>query len=268
MTDTIATIVFAAIVFPLLFIAMEKTWPSIEGRRTFRADFGSDVIWYGVQSFVSRTVSPIAVFLVLLPVPLLLDMPVEKFFAGFGPVSTLPFVVQALAAFVLADFLLYWSHRFFHSRLAWPFHAVHHSPNDLDWLSSTRMHPVNEVGAQIISASPVLLLGFTPWALIIWAPFFAIYSVFIHANLRWSFGPFRYVIASPVFHRWHHTTRDAGLHKNFASYLPLWDLMFGTFYMPVDEQPSTFGVGDEVKAGFFSQLVHPFRRSSWSRPRV
>src|ERR1700733_3672234 len=26
----------------------------------------------------------------------------------------------------------------------------------------------------------------------------------IHANLRWTLGPLRYVIAIPVFHGWHH----------------------------------------------------------------
>ncbi len=263
MQELLITLLFAVIVFPALWILLEKLWPSVPGYRILRRGFFSDVIWYGVQSLVSRSLSPLVVFAVLLPVPLALGMSTDSFFSGFGPVAQLPFAWQALLAFVLADFLLYWSHRFFHSRAAWPFHAVHHSPDQLDWLAATRMHPVNEVGAQIISACPVLLLGFQPMALVVWAPFFALHSVFIHCNVRVSFGPFRYVLASPIFHRWHHTTREAGLEKNFASYLPVWDLLFGTFYMPKGVQPAEFGLGGEVPDGFTRQFLYPLMPSSW-----
>ncbi len=261
--DILITFLFAVLVFPAVFIFLEKMWPSVAGYRVFRHGFLSDVVWYGVQSFVSRSLSPLAVFAVLLPVPLVLGISTESFFSGFGPAAELPFFWQAIIAFVIADFFLYWSHRFFHSRAAWPFHAVHHSPEELDWLAATRMHPVNEIGAQIISACPVLLMGFPPLALVVWAPFFAIHAVFIHTNVRVSFGPFRYVLASPTFHRWHHTTREEGQEKNFASYLPLWDLVFGTFYMPANRQPSEFGLEGEVPDGFLRQFVHPLLPSSW-----
>ena len=53
-----------------------------------------------------------------------------------------------------------------------------------------------------------------------------------HANLDWTFGPLRYVIASPVFHRWHHSADAASRETNYAPMFPVWDLMFGTFHMP------------------------------------
>src|SRR5262249_53003471 len=43
---------------------------------------------------------------------------------------------------------------------------------------------------------------------------------------------------------------------------PLLDLLFGTFHMPAGEVPREFGVGEsEVPAGFWGQLVEPFRTS-------
>jgi len=51
-----------------------------------------------------------------------------------------------------------------------------------------------------------------------------------------SVGPLRAVLASPRFHRWHHTSAKEGRDKNFAGLLPLWDILFGTYYMP-DLQP-------------------------------
>jgi sterol desaturase/sphingolipid hydroxylase (fatty acid hydroxylase superfamily) len=72
------------------------------------------------------------------------------------------------------------------------------------------------------------------------------------------------VIASPVFHRWHHTSEEEGLDKNFAGLFPFIDLAFGTFYMPEGRQPERFGiVRDDVPDGLVAQLAYPFRR----RPR-
>ena len=257
MNPTIIALLLAYVVFPLLFVLMEKFWFSLPDRKILRSGFGSDVIWYGFQSFVSQRLAPLVVYFVLGPVIFVYGMTTEEFFSGFGPVAQLPFWWQVPLVFVLADFLLYWQHRLFHTRRAWPFHAVHHSSNDLDWLSATRMHPVNEIGAQIFSAAPLLACGFQPLTLIVLGPFIGTYAVIIHANLRWTFGPLRYVIASPVFHRWHHTRTKDGGEKNFASYLPIWDLIFGTFFMPADRVPSNFGVDDPVPDGFLHQLVYP-----------
>ena len=82
----------------------------------------------------------------------------------------------------------------------------------------------------------------------------------MHANLDWTLGPFKYVIATPVFHRWHHTAADRGGEKNFAATFPVLDLMFGTFYMPAGILPDRYGIADkEFPTSFGGQLVHPFK---------
>ena len=87
-------------------------------------------------------------------------------------------------------------------------------------------------------------------------PVLAFYSLLLHARVPWRFGPLRFVIASPAFHRWHHTSQAEGRDKNFAGFLPIWDLVFGTYYLPTDRQPRRFGVDDEaVPEGFWAQLV-------------
>ena len=56
--------------------------------------------------------------------------------------------------------------------------------------------------------------------------------------------------------------QEEGLDKNFAGLLPVWDLIFGTFYMPEGRVPTRFGVINEhVPEGFWKQLLWPFRRS-------
>lgn len=183
------------------------------------------------------------------------------------PVIALPLWQQCLAVFVIQDFLLYWIHRMFHSRAAWKFHAVHHSPTVLDWMSMTRFHPVNNLLEFALADVAVVLLGFSPMTIAVLTPFNLVYSAMVHANLNWTFGPLRYVFASPVFHRWHHTRQEAGLNKNFASTFPLLDLIFGTFFMPAGKLPDEFGNGDaEFPAGFWGQLVYPFRASRAQPP--
>jgi sterol desaturase/sphingolipid hydroxylase (fatty acid hydroxylase superfamily) len=156
-------------------------------------------------------------------------------------------------------------HRAFHGRRLWKFHAVHHSSVDVDWLSAVRLHPVNDVVMRIAAAIPVLLLGFAPLALAAAVPFFTFLAILVHANLDWDWGPLRSVIASPGFHRWHHTDEDEARDKNFAGLLPIWDIMFGTYYMPKHERPSRFGTKTRVPKGLLGQMMFPFRKANSSR---
>ena len=97
--------------------------------------------------------------------------------------------------------------------------------------------------------------------MVVLAPFNLVYSAMVHANLNWTFGPLRYVLASPVFHRWHHTSEEEGLDKNFASTFPFLDLLFGTFYMPAGRRPEVYGTNDKaVPIGFVGQTVYPFKK--------
>jgi sterol desaturase/sphingolipid hydroxylase (fatty acid hydroxylase superfamily) len=82
----------------------------------------------------------------------------------------------------------------------------------------------------------------------------------VHANLNWTLGPFKYAIATPVFHRWHHTSLKEGGDTNFAGTFPVWDILFGTFRMPDNVLPDNYGVDDQVIPDEIGgQLAYPFR---------
>jgi sterol desaturase/sphingolipid hydroxylase (fatty acid hydroxylase superfamily) len=202
---------------------------------------------------------------------------VALFFGGrqprWLPVGDLPLWQQCIAIELIQDVLLYWIHRLFHTSLAWRFHAVHHSPKVLDWTATSRFHPVNNLLAFSLADVAVLLMGFSPAALVALAPFNIVYSAMVHANLDWTFGPLRHVFASPVFHRWHHTSPEEGGNKNFASTFPLLDVLFGTFYMPSGKLPAQYGSGEpDFPEEFLGQLLYPFvgrtaRSLRWVRRR-
>jgi sterol desaturase/sphingolipid hydroxylase (fatty acid hydroxylase superfamily) len=175
---------------------------------------------------------------------------------GHGPLSRLPLWLQGIGYLVVSDFALYWSHRFFHSGFWWKYHAVHHASKDVDWSSAARFHPVNlALGTAAVDIA-ALLCGVSPDIFLVIGPFNTVTSCLVHANLNWTFGPLRYVLVSPVFHRWHHAREVCD--KNFASTFALWDVMFGTCHMPAGVLPKDYGIDDAaMPEGLLPQLVYP-----------
>jgi sterol desaturase/sphingolipid hydroxylase (fatty acid hydroxylase superfamily) len=180
---------------------------------------------------------------------------------GRGPLGQLPLWAQLIIYVVGTDFIMYWAHRVFHKHLMWPFHAVHHSSLDVDWTTAYRAHPVNQMLSSGLALSLMIVLGVSPTVMIWVVPFDTLTAGFVHANLNWTLGPFKHVIAGPVFHRWHHTAPDEGGDSNFASTFSIWDYMFGTFYMPEGKLPQEYGVDDPLfPTTWGQQMIVPFRQ--------
>jgi sterol desaturase/sphingolipid hydroxylase (fatty acid hydroxylase superfamily) len=178
---------------------------------------------------------------------------------GHGPLATLPLVAQGVIFLIGQDFIMYWTHRWFHGERLWKYHAVHHSSEELEWISAARFHPINLFLGSVLADVVMLFAGISPNVFVVLGPLTIAHSAFVHANLDWTLGPFKYVFAGPVFHRWHHTAADRGGEKNFAGTFPVFDLMFGTFYMPPGELPDRYGIDDRsFPQTFGAQLVHPF----------
>jgi sterol desaturase/sphingolipid hydroxylase (fatty acid hydroxylase superfamily) len=170
-----------------------------------------------------------------------------------------PLWLLAIGALIVTDISMYWTHRLFHTGRLWKYHAIHHAPESLDWMHAVRFHPVNYVFHGLVANAFAIWVGFPPAALIALAPFNILYSAMVHANLNWTFGPLRYVFASPVYHRWHHTGPDEGGSSNFAPTFPLIDLLFGTYYNPVDRRPGATGLVErDMPEGLVGQLLYPF----------
>ena len=261
MYKQLISLTVAFVILTLIFWMVEFFWPGIPGQRRFRAGYGVDVFYWFFTPLVSKAVSQIAVLIVIVPILLLLGhrLDREALRAGYGPVLMLPRWAQTLAILMVGDFIGYWSHRWFHGRRLWKFHAVHHSSKELDWLSAARLHPVNEIVSRVLQSLPFVFLGFSPLVIAAYMPLLTFYAIFVHANVSWDFGPLRYVIATPLFHRWHHTCEDEAMDTNFAGLLPVWDLLFGTLYLPKGKTPAKFGVHDDSVPGeFWAQMTYPF----------
>ncbi|MBD2125367.1 sterol desaturase family protein [Microcoleus sp. ZQ-A2] len=250
------------ILLTVLFGILERFYPSIPHQPKWRRGVWLDTFYWFFTPMVIQILSMISIALVVLPLYLLLGRSLQwdSVLAGYGPISHLPLWVQGAIAIVIGDFIGYWTHRWHHTRQLWDYHAVHHSAEIVDWLTAVRLHPVNDIISRVMQASPLLILGISPIAVEFYVPFLSSYVALIHANISWTYGPFRYVLASPAFHRWHHTMDEEGWGKNFAGLFPIYDVIFGTFYMPRGRQPKNFGLyGETITENFMAQLVYPFR---------
>ncbi len=173
--------------------------------------------------------------------------------------ADLPPLVHALLGGLIYDFLLYWMHRLFHTvPTLWRFHAIHHSIRVMDWAVGGRNHPVQEVAFSVVPGLIVIGLGFDPLTVAGLAVVFAVIMPFIHTNVRWRLWPLRGIVITPEFHHWHHADDPEAWDTNFSAHLPLWDLLFGTYYMPKDKRPVSYGSPDPVPEDFAGQLVYPF----------
>ena len=79
------------------------------------------------------------------------------------------------------------------------FHQVHHSSVCLDWLAASRLHLADIVVTRAVGFVPVYVLGFSTGPTYAYLVFVSFLAIFIHANVRFRFGPLRHVVATPQF---------------------------------------------------------------------
>jgi sterol desaturase/sphingolipid hydroxylase (fatty acid hydroxylase superfamily) len=179
-------------------------------------------------------------------------------------VAAMPVWLQLVAGFLAVQLGAYWAHRWAHEiPLLWRFHAIHHSAEEIDWLVNMRAHPLDMVFVRLCGYVLLFLLGLaqpTGQANVLMPIVIALigtfWGFFVHANVRWRFGPLEWLIATPAFHHWHHTHGEM-TDRNYAATLPWLDRLFGTYYMPKGRWPERYGTDTPVSPNLLGQLVDP-----------
>jgi sterol desaturase/sphingolipid hydroxylase (fatty acid hydroxylase superfamily) len=234
----------------LLFVPLEKMF-ALRKQRVFRPGMLTDLTHILVNNVFS-TIGAI-VLAVIFALPLI-------WVRGFDLVGALPTSAAIALAVVLVTVGNYWGHRLTHRvPFLWRFHAVHHSIEQMDWAASGRLHPLDQSFTQAVTIAPLLILGYSAGVFGGVAAFITLLALFQHANVRLRFPGVRWVINTPEWHHWHHSTDQAARDKNFG--LPLVDKLFGTAYLPKGKRPSGFGTSDPVPpVGYLRHLAYPFTR--------
>ena len=122
---------------------------------------------------------------------------------------------------------------------------MHHSAEEIDWLTNERDHPLQLLATHLAVVIPLVLFGFSAEVIALQATLRRAYSLYTHANVRWSYGPLSRVFVSPAMHRWHHAADAEMAGKNFAVFFSFYDVLFGTYRLPQAEgRPTSFGLPD------------------------
>ncbi|MES0810226.1 sterol desaturase family protein [Roseibium sp. SCPC15] len=248
-----ATLIFA---FLVLLISIHRkgyriTWP----KRMIKSVGANIAFWWGNilfmpvvwlgTDFIRRTYDALG-----------LPHIDESFWSGVPDWLLVPFAI------ICFDFANYWNHRLMHRGWLWPIHAIHHSDPEMNAMTTYRVHFLEPM---VMSISYILLLswlGFPNDVIGFGAIFVVLHNMYVHINVDWDHGPFRFVIASPRMHQWHHADLPKAYGKNLANIFPVFDLVFGTYYVP-GPCKEAFGVQGAPENDVVQLTLFPF--AEWGR---
>ncbi|UVK45306.1 sterol desaturase family protein [Mesorhizobium sp. AR07] len=241
----------ALLICALIFIPFEHLLAE-RPQKIFRKGWAVDLIYVLFNGFILKAVIVMMVAGALGVAAILVPQSITQ------AVSGQPIWLQVAEIILITDIGVYWAHRAFHKIPAlWKFHAIHHGIEELDWLGAFHSHPIDIIVTKAVSLTPVFFLGFSKASIAIFSVIYFWHTMLVHSNVRLRFGPLKWLIASPQFHRWHHANQREAYDKNFAGQLPFLDVMFGTYNVTGDKVPEKYGVDDPVPSTYFGQAGYP-----------
>ena len=248
-------------ILTVIFVPLERLFAA-HPQKIFRKQIVTDLGYYFLSSLLPA---------VLLGYPIaLLSWSVHQAIPEtlLQTMATLPLWAKTIIGLVATEVGYYWGHRLSHEiPFLWKFHSIHHSAEQIDYLVNTRAHPIDMVFGRFCGLIPIYVLGLggptsakDSLVPVIVTLIGTIWGFFIHANLKWRFGPLEWLISTPAFHHWHHTKTP--INRNYASTLPWIDVIFGTFYLPSREFPTAYGIRAKMPDSLVDQLFYPLERST------
>jgi sterol desaturase/sphingolipid hydroxylase (fatty acid hydroxylase superfamily) len=229
-------------------VAAERIWPASQARPEWGANALAYVLTMAGQ-LVRGTLPAVAT-----------AAAIAHFGGGLIDLAQWPFWAGATAWLITMDLGEYLFHRAQHSiPFLWAMHSLHHSDRGLNFLTAQRhfwLEPA--IKSVTVWLVPALLLRPTPAILALYVVI-SLYHFVVHANLRLGFGPLSWALNAPRYHRLHHSRDPAHYNTNFASLLPIFDVLSGAYRAPrAGEYPAT-GLEEAVQR-HWELIVWPVRR--------
>ncbi|HEV2610725.1 MAG TPA: sterol desaturase family protein [Noviherbaspirillum sp.] len=239
----------------LIFVLIEKIFPLYKGQAIFRKEWQTDFVHFVVNHFLVGLVLLIVNFLIHRVFGWMVRGELQQ------AVQAINFIPQLLLCILVADLMQYWTHRAYHEvPFLWRFHAIHHSAKTMDWIAGSRMHVFELVLTRVLVLGPLYVLGFEKSVMDAYIIVVGFQAVFNHANVHLPWGPLKYLVVTPDFHHWHHSSDDAAIDRNYAAHFAFLDYFFGTAVKTDKTFPEKYGVvGDYVPDGFVKQQLFPLK---------
>lgn len=176
-----------------------------------------------------------------------------------------PMAVQIAASFLALDLWQYWQHRLYHHvPLLWRLHLVHHSDTRIDVTTTERHHPLEFIASTALMLLVIFGLGLPAAGVAFYLLSATVVALYSHANLRPPLALDRFMrklIVTAPLHAVHHSDLKAQTNSNYASVLPVWDRLFGTYADPEKSPVARFGLEyfHELRdTGLGRVLLQPF----------
>jgi sterol desaturase/sphingolipid hydroxylase (fatty acid hydroxylase superfamily) len=169
----------------------------------------------------------------------------------------------ALFYALVFDIWQYWAHRLQHAiPFFWETHKFHHSETALNSSTIARTHILSNLLFIILYLPVLIILGpQTPHFIVLFV-MFRLWGFVNHTNLRLSLGRLTPILCGPQWHRIHHSLYVEHHDKNFATFFPFIDMLFGTYYRPLsNEYPPTGLLAEEGETFLREVTISPF--SNW-----
>jgi sterol desaturase/sphingolipid hydroxylase (fatty acid hydroxylase superfamily) len=113
----------------------------------------------------------------------------------------------------------------------------------------------------VCDSVPFLVMAVDPAVLSLYYIAYSANGFFQHCNIRLRYGVLNYVVGSAETHRWHHSRIPRESNANYGSTLIVWDLVFGTWFLPRGREISALGLQDPAYPKSFLGLMRaPFTR--------
>lgn len=251
----------------LLVWVLELVFPWRKNQPAFRKDFWLDAFYMFFNFFLFS----------LVVYNSLSNVAVEAFndFLGLFGISNLvaiqvaswPTWAQFLLMFVVADFIQWNVHRWLHrSPWLWEFHKVHHSVEQMGFAAHLRYHWMETIVYKSVQYIPLAMIGFGLDDFFILHIFTIAIGHLNHANIKITYGPLKYVLNNPVMHLWHHAKHlpESSHGVNYGISLSLWDYLFGTAYIPNENEnlPLGFEQVEKFPRTFWQQITYPWNKKN------
>jgi sterol desaturase/sphingolipid hydroxylase (fatty acid hydroxylase superfamily)/rhodanese-related sulfurtransferase len=156
---------------------------------------------------------------------------------------------RLVIAIILLDLWTYtWHWLNHHISFLWRFHRTHHSELAMDVTSAVRFHFGEIVLSGLLRVPIILLLGVSFKELLVYEIVLFASVQFHHANIRLPEKLDRllsFFIASPGYHRVHHSADPVEANRNYSSLLTFWDRLFRTrsdLFLNSSKPAAGFGV--------------------------
>lgn len=234
-----------------IFLSLEKLFPRHKNQVILRHEWGLDLFYFCFNHLAISAIIIYANYHVSH-----FDWAVSASLQQF--IQSMPVILQVAIIIICADFVLYWEHRLYHEvKYLWPVHAVHHSVEHMDWLAGSRGHFIQVFSERAMVMVPLYLLGADTAALNIYVAIAALQAVLIHCNLSLPFGPLKYIIVTPQFHHWHHSSEKPAIDTNYSAHTILFDWLFRTMHLPGEHWPADYGTTKKLPSTYLGQTLYP-----------